>query len=93
VFGAIVVVLLIAESWNRSRQVAWASILAMGLATGFAVEGVEVFFALAAPSVFSYDLHDSSLDVAANIVGAVAAITALVWTRRTGARKRYGSAA
>lgn len=93
VFGAIVVVLLIAESWHRSRHVAYGSILALGLATGFAVEGMEVFFALAAPSVFSYDLHDSSLDVAANIVGAVSAITVLVWTRRTEARKWYGPAA
>ncbi len=92
VLGAIVVVLLIAEIWNRSRRVAYGSILALGLATGFAVEGMEVFFALAAPSIFSYDLHDSSLDVAANIVGATSVITVLVWAHRTGAKTRYGPA-
>ena len=92
VFGAIVVVLLIVEIWDHSRRFAYASILALGLVTGFAVEGMEVFFALAAPSVFSYDLHDSSLDVAANIVGATAAVTVLVWMHRTSATKRYGPA-
>ena len=92
VFGAIVVVLLIVEIWDHSRRFAYASILALGLATGFAVEGMEVFFALAAPNTFSYDLYDSSFDVAANIVGATAAITVLVWMHRTRATKRYGPA-
>ena len=92
VFGATVAVLLIAEGWNQSRFLSRWLVLALALAAGFAVEAVELFTALVAPSWFSYDLYDSSLDVAGNTLGAISCTTALVWIHRTEARRRHSPA-
>ena len=92
VFGASIVVLLVAESGNRPVRLGYWSIFGLGLIAGFAVEGLEVLAALVTPRVFSYDLYDSSLDVGANIVGAVTAITALVWIHRIPAVGRHSPA-
>ena len=79
VFGAIVTVLLVAAIANRTPARGRAAILATAFAAGLAVEAMEVFNALVAPSLFSYDLFDSSLDVIGNIAGIVAGIAVLVW--------------
>jgi hypothetical protein len=92
VFGASIVVLLLAEGGNRSPRLGYWSIFGLGLVAGFAVESLEVVAALVTPRVFSYDLYDSSLDVGANIVGAISAVTFLVWTHRTAAGGRHSPA-
>ena len=79
VVGAVVAVLLVAVIADRSRSLGTTAILAVAVAAGFAVEAVELFNALIAPSVFSYDLFDSSLDVVGNIVGLVFGFAILVW--------------
>jgi hypothetical protein len=92
VFGAAMVILLVAEGGNRPLRLGYWSIFGLGLAAGFAVESLEVLAALVTPRVFSYDFYDSLLDVGANIVGAISAITALVWIHRIPVTGRHSPA-
>lgn len=91
VFGGVVAVLLVVVIADRSRPVGSAAILAMALGAGFAVEAVELFTALVAPGVFSYDVYDSSLDVAGNIAGLVVGFSVLAWTDIRRADERAGT--
>lgn len=79
VVGAALTVLLVAVLADRSHSLGSTAILAMAFAAGFAVEAAELFNALVVPSVFSYDLFDSSLDIVGNIAGLVIGFAALVW--------------
>jgi hypothetical protein len=88
VLGAIVVVLLISEIGIKPDTGDTWSIIGLALAAGFAVEVLELSFALAAPHVFSYDLHDSTLDTAANAIGTISAVTFLIQTDLTGLDSR-----
>jgi hypothetical protein len=83
VLGTIVVVLLIAEIGIQPDISNSWSIACFALAAGFAVEVLELSLALVGPHVFSYSLHDSTLDTAANAIGAISAVTFLVRTNLT----------
>ena len=83
VLGTIVVVLLIAEIGIQPDIGNSWSIVCFALAAGFAVEIAELSLALVGPHVFSYNLHDSTLDTAANAIGAISAVTFLLRTNLT----------
>jgi len=82
VFGAVVTVLLVVAVADASHTLDRWSVLALALVAGFAVEATELFNALVAPSVFSYDLVDSSLDVIGNVVGLAVGFAILLWMGR-----------
>jgi len=93
VFGAIVTVLLVAVIAARSRSGGRTAILAAAFAAGLAVEAVELFNAVVAPNVFSYDLVDSSFDVVGNIAGVSVGLAILVRTEAHRATNLPGVAA
>ncbi|MEA2009289.1 MAG: hypothetical protein U9N78_01135 [Actinomycetota bacterium] len=82
VFGAVVTVLLIVVVADRSHARGTWSVLGLALVAGFAVEATELFNALVMPTVFSYDLVDSSLDVAGNVAGLAIGFAILIWMDR-----------
>ena len=82
VIGALITVLLVAEIAGDRHAMGVLLVLAIAAAAGLIVEGVELATALALPSVFSYDLVDSSLDVVGNTVGLALGFGALLWVRR-----------
>ena len=82
VIGALVTVLLVAEIAGDRHAMGVLLVLVIAAAAGLIVEGVELATALALPSVFSYDVVDSSLDVVGNTVGLALGFAALLWVRR-----------
>ena len=80
--GAFIMMLLVAEIAGDRHAMGVLLVLVIAAAAGLIVEGVELATALALPSVFSYDLVDSSLDVVGNTVGLALGFAALLWVRR-----------
>ncbi|MCL1693829.1 MAG: hypothetical protein M3096_09105 [Actinomycetia bacterium] len=93
VFGAVVTVLLVVAVTDASHTFGTWSVLTLALVAGFAVEATELFNALVAPSVFSYDLVDSSLDVVGNVVGLAVGFAILLWMGRQQAGRQRNVAA
>jgi len=79
VLGAMIAVLMVADIAKERHPMSGVLVVVIAAAAGFAVEGVELATALGLPSVFSFDLVDSSLDVAGNTVGLALGLVALYW--------------
>lgn len=82
VLGATIAVLLVAEIASRRHPLPTWLVMVVAVGAGLVVEAVELATALVLPRVFSYDLVDSSLDVAGNTAGLVLGFAALLWARR-----------
>lgn len=81
--GGVLAVLLVGEIARRRRTMRLWVVLAIAVAFGSLVEATELAHAVALPEVFSYDVVDSSLDVAGNAAGyALGAAVLLRMNRR-----------
>ncbi len=84
VLGGVLVALVVAEIAGRRRSMRMPVVFAAAVALGMLVEAVELLHAVALPRVFTYDLVDSSLDVAGNIVGIALGGAVLLWMNLRG---------
>jgi len=81
VFGAVLTVLVVAALVKTPAATGAWVVLFLAIGSGLAVEAVELLNAVAIPTIFSYDLVDSSLDIVGNAVGLIIGFVAITWTR------------